>query len=152
MTGDDSVLLMHFLDHVFTFQYPLYRPSVLEGGRGWVLSALVRTKPLYHAALATSMHHRRTLMASGLSTSARVTALVEQERHLEVAIKAVTERAANACPAVGLDIMLTVVQLVFFEVSVVHQKSSSVAMLTTSYHQRYSPGTAMDGNHISAPR
>lgn len=48
---------------------------------------------------------------------AKAKALVEQERHLQVAIRLVTERASNACPAVGLDIMVTVVQLVFFEVS-----------------------------------
>ncbi|KAK5064904.1 hypothetical protein LTR84_000738 [Exophiala bonariae] len=114
--GDESILLMHFLDHVFTLQYPLYRPQAIESGRGWLLSALLRSKPLYHAALATSMHHRRTLMLGRLSPSARATALVEQERYLEIAIKAVTEQAANACPAVGLDIMLTVVQLVFFEI------------------------------------
>lgn len=110
------VLLMHFLDSVAILQYPMYKPSILEGGRGWLLSNLLRMRPLYHAALATSLHHRRTLMSETLTPSSRATALVKQEQHLEVSIKSITDRAQNACPAVGLDVMMTVIQLVFFEV------------------------------------
>lgn len=114
---DETILLMHFLDHVFTLQYPMYKPGILAGGRGWLLSILLRMKPLYHAALATSMHHRRTLISENHTPSARATALVKQEKYLEASIKSVTESAQNSCPAVGLDIMITVMQLVFFEVS-----------------------------------
>jgi hypothetical protein len=113
---DETILLMHFLDHVFALQYPMYNSGILEGGRGWLLSVLLRAKPLYHAALATSMHHRWTLISENLTPSARATALVRQEKYLEISIKSVTESAQNSCPAVGLDIMITVMQLVFFEV------------------------------------
>lgn len=107
---------MHFLDNVFTLQYPMYKPGILEGGRGWLLSVLLRMKPFYHAALATSMHHRRTLLSESLTPSSRATALVKQEKYLEASIKSVTERAQNSCPAVTLDIMITVMQLALFEV------------------------------------
>jgi hypothetical protein len=58
----DAILLMHFLDHVFPLQYPMYHPSIVSGGRGWFLSLLLRTKPLYHAALALSSYHHGTVV------------------------------------------------------------------------------------------
>ena len=50
---DDSILLMHFLDSVFPLQYPMYKPEISEGERGWLLSLLLRAKSFYHAALTT---------------------------------------------------------------------------------------------------
>jgi hypothetical protein len=44
---DQASLLMHFFDHVVPRLFRFYNPSVLEGGRGWLLSILIRTKPLY---------------------------------------------------------------------------------------------------------
>ena len=54
-------LLMHFLDHVFPIEFPFYNPSIFEGGRGWLLSLLMRTRPLYHAALSVSAYHHSAL-------------------------------------------------------------------------------------------
>ncbi|KAG0653037.1 Pestheic acid cluster transcriptional regulator 3 [Hyphodiscus hymeniophilus] len=45
-------LLMHYLDVVFPGQFPFYNPSSSDGGRGWLLLIILRTKPLYHAALS----------------------------------------------------------------------------------------------------
>jgi hypothetical protein len=116
ISADESVLLMHFLDNVFPLQYPMYRPGILEGGRGWLLALLLRTKPLYHAALALSAYHRRTLILAKISHPHQVAALVQQEKHLEICIKSVNQFAQNSCPNNGLGIVTSVVQLVFFEV------------------------------------
>jgi len=107
---------MHFLDHVFPLQYPMYKPKVLEGGRGWLLSLLLRTRPLYHAALALSAYHRRTVTLSNMSDLCRVAALVQQEKHFEICIKSVSEFVRKSCPYKGLGLMDALVQLVFFEV------------------------------------
>lgn len=48
---EEANLIMHYLDHVFYIQFRFYSPTVSEPGRGWFLSLLTRTKPLYHAAL-----------------------------------------------------------------------------------------------------
>ena len=45
-------LLMYYLDVVFPGQFPFYDPAPLDGGRGWLLLIILRTKPLYHAALS----------------------------------------------------------------------------------------------------
>jgi hypothetical protein len=94
----------------------MYKPGILEGGRGWLLALLLRTKPLYHAALALSAYHRRTVELAKISHPCQVAALVQQEKHLEICIKSVNQFTQNSCPNNGLGIMTSVVQLVFFEV------------------------------------
>ncbi len=116
LSADEFILVMHFLDHVFPLQYPMYNPGNLEGGRGWLLSILLRTKPLYHAALALSMYHRRTFILAKASHPRRVATLVQQEKHLEICIKSISQSAQGSCPKSGLGIASAVLQLVFFEV------------------------------------
>lgn len=124
-TKDDSArsqsieelsLLMHFLDYVFPLQYPMYKPAALQGGRGWLLPLVLRSKPLYHAALAASAHHRRILLPGSASPSVRAASLVLQEGNLEVCIHLVNNFAQNSCPKGGLGIASALVQLVFYEV------------------------------------
>lgn len=115
--ADESVLIMNFLDNFFQLQFHMYKPGILEGGRGWLLALLLRTKPLYHAALALSTYHRRTTILANISDACRVTPPVEQEMHLEICIKLVNMFANGGCPKKGLGIVNAVIQLVFFEVS-----------------------------------
>ncbi|OKL59609.1 hypothetical protein UA08_05212 [Talaromyces atroroseus] len=65
ISAQESASLMHYLDNVFPLQYPMYRASVLEGGRGWLLAPMFRIKPLYHATLAISSYHRRKIFFTG---------------------------------------------------------------------------------------
>ncbi|OBT98015.2 hypothetical protein VE01_04004 [Pseudogymnoascus verrucosus] len=58
----DTELLMHYLDHVFPLQFPFYKPSVVSGGRGWLLSILTTTKPLYYAAISLAAYHRQSML------------------------------------------------------------------------------------------
>jgi hypothetical protein len=120
MLPDDTSLLMHFLDAVFLLEYPLYRPAVLEGGRGWLLTSLLRTKPLYHAAMALGAHHRRIITLENLSHEAQLAASIQQERHLAICIKSVNEFAQHSCPYNALGIATAVVQLMFHEVICPH--------------------------------
>lgn len=110
---------MHFLDAVFPLQYPMYEPGTSEGGRGWLLALLLRTKPLYHAALALSAYHRRTMIPAKRSHPFRTAALNEQEKHLEICIamlKEASQSSQNYCPKNGLGLATSAIQLVFFEV------------------------------------
>jgi hypothetical protein len=122
VSAEESTLLMNFLDEIFPLQYPVYKPELLEGGRGWLLHLLLRTKPLYHAALALSSYH---LMISGfsmISSECRVFSVVRKEERLAMCLQEVQrtirdvqvfmkERSHNA-----LGLLASVVQLVFFEV------------------------------------
>ncbi|RDW87251.1 hypothetical protein BP5796_02945 [Coleophoma crateriformis] len=122
ISAEESVLVMHFLDVVFPLQYPMYKPGILEGGRGWLLALLFRTKPLYHAALALSLYHRRKIILTKITHPCQFASLVQVENHLEICltefqktITAVNQYVTGPCPRNGLAVLTSMVQLVFFE-------------------------------------
>lgn len=116
ISADDSLLLMHFLDNVFPLQYPMYRPQMWDGGRGWLLGLLLRTPAFYHAALALSAYHRRDALPTEISHPHQIVFRVQQEQHLEISIKTVNHSSQNSCQNSGLGILASVIQLMFFEV------------------------------------
>ncbi|KFY44494.1 hypothetical protein V494_01451 [Pseudogymnoascus sp. VKM F-4513 (FW-928)] len=114
-SADETALLMHFLDHVFPLQYPMYRPGIEAGGRGWLLSSLLHTESLYHAALSLGAYHRRTAAPTMLSQPSQIATLVQQEKHLETCIKSLNAFSQKACHNSELGVMMTVTQLSFLE-------------------------------------
>jgi C6 transcription factor Pro1 len=56
LKGREASLLMYYLDHIFPIKFRMYNPTAVEGGRGWLLSLLLRTPPMYHMTLAMSAH------------------------------------------------------------------------------------------------
>jgi hypothetical protein len=116
MTNAESIALMHFLDVVFPRQFPVYEPDAAKGGRGWLLSLLVRSQAFYHAALATSCYDRRALAISHEMSQKRTALLMEEEKHLETCLSLVNNAAQNACPRMELGLMFAMLQLFFYEV------------------------------------
>lgn len=116
---------MHYLDNVFPLQFPMYKPSIVEGGRGWLMALLLNMKPLYHATLALSSYHRRKVALSETSHHmCQVASVIEQEKHLATCLtefqrimRSINESLQTfACPKGGMSVMALVVQLIFFEV------------------------------------
>lgn len=119
-------LLMIYLDYVFPYLFPYYRPTILAGGRGWILHVLASNKSVYHTALSLSsfffavasnggdkMHEECTkLMARELSTQVELGLL---ELHKEVAtIHAnITEIGREE----RLMVMQSIIQMLYFEVA-----------------------------------
>jgi hypothetical protein len=122
MTPRDSMLLMHFLDHVIPAQYPFYHPRPLDGGRGWLLSLLLHTKPLYHGALALSSYHRLISILAEARPACRALAAARHQQHLESCLREVqrTMRDMNQIKPGPQDFevgtVISVIQLVFSEV------------------------------------
>ncbi|RFN47022.1 c6 zink-finger protein pro1a [Fusarium flagelliforme] len=56
---DEASLLMHYLDHVFPYQYPCYDKA--KWSRGWLLWLLSKNGPLYRASLGLAALHQRSL-------------------------------------------------------------------------------------------
>jgi hypothetical protein len=48
--------IMIYLDHVFPFMFPFYRPSLLETGRHWVLSLLCRNETSFYTAASLASY------------------------------------------------------------------------------------------------
>lgn len=116
---------MHFLDFVLPVQYPMYRPQPVDGGRGWFLALLLRTKPLYHAAMALSAYHHRSAVVAVLRNhQCNNVGLIQQEKQLESSLielqhsmRTVGQFVTRLCPNdPGLGIIASMLQLVFFEV------------------------------------
>lgn len=57
----DAELLMHYFDYVFPLQFRFLAQDLDKGGRGWLLWLLVKTGPLYQAALSLAALHQYTL-------------------------------------------------------------------------------------------
>ncbi|KAK9482886.1 fungal-specific transcription factor domain-containing protein [Lipomyces starkeyi] len=37
----DTILIMFYLEHLLPFRFPFYRPSILQGGRAWILEMMI---------------------------------------------------------------------------------------------------------------
>ncbi|KAG5655077.1 hypothetical protein KAF25_000200 [Fusarium avenaceum] len=57
---DEASLLMHYLDHVFPYQYPCFDKA--RWSRGWLLWLLSKNGPLYRASLGLAALHQRSLL------------------------------------------------------------------------------------------
>jgi hypothetical protein len=143
MPAEEATLLMHFLDNIFPVMYPMYRPGVLEGGRGWLLPIVLRIKPLYHAALAFGAYYR-AITLSVTNPSSRVAALVEQGKLYEICIKSLNQFGQNSCPYRKLGIVTTVVHLIFYEVF----RCSNSFQVSTDFLCSYLPALVTHGSPI----
>ncbi|KAL7920132.1 fungal-specific transcription factor domain-containing protein [Trichoderma austrokoningii] len=60
----DLDLEIIFLDYAFPFLFPFYRPSLFEGGRGWLLATLRSSMPLFHTAMCFSTYFFTLVIAN----------------------------------------------------------------------------------------
>ncbi|KAJ4297334.1 hypothetical protein N0V88_004252 [Collariella sp. IMI 366227] len=61
----EAHLTMLYLDFVFPFLFPFYRPSFADAGRGWILVLLSKNKALFHSALSLAGYFHGIIMGSG---------------------------------------------------------------------------------------
>ena len=130
----EANLMMHYLDNVFYIQFRFFTPSISTGARGWLLSLLNRTKPLYHAALSLSAFHRQSLLQQIQTGQAQTDYLHELERHykltleeLQLFIQAHRENTSSVEAFGGnIQILACMVQLISFEVCQIVLLLSSV--------------------------
>lgn len=122
--GNEANLMMHYLDNVFYIQFRFFTPSVQAGGRGWLLSLLNHTKPLYHAAISLSAFHQQSLISQQGADQAQIDYFHQLELHhnltleeLQWFIRAHTESTSLGKGFGGkVQILACMVQLISFEV------------------------------------
>ena len=54
MDDRDLNMVVMYLDFVFPFLFPYYRPRLMDAGRGWLLVLFTRNKALLHTSLSLS--------------------------------------------------------------------------------------------------
>ncbi|KAF2491427.1 hypothetical protein BU16DRAFT_515793 [Lophium mytilinum] len=133
---DEASLLMHYLDHVFPLQFPFYKPSILDGGRGWLLSILMQTKPLYYAALSLAAYHLQSIRCPSVkyaesgcwgaarAQEQRVLAIEGLRKHLE----AISGSAKKRSLVDNIEMLCSMVLLIALEARPwrVHLRAASI--------------------------
>ena len=120
---EESRLLMHYLDIVFPLLFRFYNPLVSEGGRGWLLTILLRTKPLFHAALSLSAYHQKKLLAVDTNENIsntlpdleghHILTLVELRHHID----SLKTSRGTMTRKTQVEVLACMIHLISFEVS-----------------------------------
>ena len=82
------------------------------------MALLLGTKPFYHAALALGAYYHLTVVLAKSSHSSRLTAKIQEENRVEMCIKSLNQCAQDSCRFMGLGILNSVIQMVFYEVPI----------------------------------
>jgi hypothetical protein len=125
----EHVLLMSYLDDVFPYHFPFYRPSREDGGRAWLFCLLMRNKPLYKAALAIAAVYFLKAPsgfamsgAYGLSSSDVIghseDLYVDALDALQGSIKLLSQKTNEEGLIEGIEVLASIVHLIILEVSV----------------------------------
>ncbi|KAG5929749.1 hypothetical protein E4U42_004676 [Claviceps africana] len=124
--NSDLYFLMMYLDYVFPYLFPHYRPPILAGGRGWILDVLQSNKSVHHTAISLASAFFAIVLANGQRAHAVCTKTVVDglEAQLELGLKELTaEMSALNARTAGLDVrkglvvMQSILQLLVFEVA-----------------------------------
>ncbi|KAK2597284.1 hypothetical protein N8I77_013144 [Diaporthe amygdali] len=123
----ELTFLTMYLDYVFPFLFPFYRPPLLQSGRGWLLILLLRKRTLLHSALSLATYFFAVATDNLLSGHelCREHNRSELEKQHELTLKelqhdvaVVNERGVASDLIESARIMESIVQLVVFEVAV----------------------------------
>ncbi|KAM4058641.1 fungal specific transcription factor [Hirsutella rhossiliensis] len=126
LSEGDLHFLMIYLDYVFPYLFPHYRPPVLAGGRGWILDVLHSNKSVYHTSISLASSFFAIVLADGDREHEECIAgmIHKLETQLQLGLKELQKemRALNANSSGfdvqrGLVVMQSIVQMLFFEVT-----------------------------------
>ncbi|GKT97005.1 transcriptional regulatory protein ume6 [Colletotrichum tofieldiae] len=126
--ADDSNLsfIMIYLDYVFPFLFPFYKPALLEGGRGWLLNVLNHNKALYHTALGLSSHFFGVVLNGAQVEHApcRMKSVASLQHQLDLALRELRADMARINEGdvedrlrQGCRVLESIVQLLIFDVT-----------------------------------
>ncbi|OAA62897.1 Zn(2)-C6 fungal-type DNA-binding domain protein [Niveomyces insectorum RCEF 264] len=120
--------IMQYLDYVFPFLYPFYRPSLLGNGRGWLLMLLMKNKAVFHSALSLSSYflavvsEQQTPGSHSACKQHNAEELHKQQelslRELQHNIGEISRRGVRGNLAESARAVESIIQLLYFEVVV----------------------------------
>lgn len=117
----DRILVMFYINHVFPYMFPHYRPCLSEGGTTWVLDMMVRSAVFRQTTLCQGTFF--FCLAHGVSPRSSIceTVFLKVKEALECLRQA--SEAMNAVASVGenlsaaVHLMTSVVQVMRFEIA-----------------------------------
>ncbi|KAH8678564.1 fungal-specific transcription factor domain-containing protein [Tricladium varicosporioides] len=116
----DTILSMFYLENLLPFLFPFYRPSILQGGRAWILEMMMSSPTVLHTTLCQSSYFFS--LARGTTEGAWETVLTQTRDAFGVLSQALqiidgpetTEHLHGA-----VRVMASIIQLQRFETAVV---------------------------------
>ncbi|CAH0029727.1 unnamed protein product [Clonostachys rhizophaga] len=123
----DVHFIMIYLDYVFPYLFPWYRPPVLSGGRGWVLDILQSNKSVYYTAISLASYFFGVVLANGDVSHVECTDRMahklqsQLEKGLKELQKEVLACRQNADVFERLLVMQSIIQMVVFEVATANE-------------------------------
>lgn len=135
-TGNQTHFTMMYLDHVFPFLFPFCQPSILEGGRAWLLAMLRHNEALYHSAMSLSSYFFTLILSKppGIPhDSCEQTVWDTLERHLDAAVGVMRrnmgelDRAGDNVTISNMaSVLESIVQLLVFEAAMARRADWNV--------------------------
>lgn len=128
----DASLLMHYLDQVFSWQFPYHSYASRSGNRGWLLLLLIQQGPLYHAILSLSSLHQSALLGREEEYCQQSIAFDRHSRALRelCAFMSCKEDKLFNDPARMTEFLSSSIMLITFEVRIVSISRSIAAKFT----------------------
>ncbi|RFU28644.1 hypothetical protein B7463_g7671, partial [Scytalidium lignicola] len=90
----EADFIMIFLDYVFPFLFPFYRPPIFDCGRAWLLALLRDNKALFHIAMSLSSYFFTLIITNdrpGYNGACKVYTWNKLAGHMDVAIKSIQD-------------------------------------------------------------
>ncbi|CAM1504395.1 Fc.00g019860.m01.CDS01 [Cosmosporella sp. VM-42] len=125
-TSVEVHFIMIYLDYVFPYFFPYYRPPILAGGRGWMLDVLQSNKSVWHTAISLSSYFFSIVLANGEKEHEECTnrmvhqlqgQLQQGLRELQKEMCAINLPGHRASAKERLLVMQSILQMLIFEVA-----------------------------------
>ncbi|KAI9172182.1 Pestheic acid cluster transcriptional regulator [Paramyrothecium foliicola] len=122
----DLHFIMIYLDYVFPYLFPHYRPPILVGGRGWILDVVQSNRAVYHTVVSLASYFFGIILSKGEDENgACMNRMVENlETQMELGLRelrkemqAITTQTSQVDMREGLVVMQSIVQMLIFEVT-----------------------------------
>ncbi|KAH8682285.1 fungal-specific transcription factor domain-containing protein [Xylariales sp. PMI_506] len=123
---------MMYLDFVFPYLFPFYRPTLLSGGRGWLLVLLMKNKALFHAVLSLASYFFSLVLSVTIDDhhDCKEHNWAELQKQQELAIKELQRNMSNLYSTgiqnsfeKSIEAVESIVQFLTFEVVIDSQEN-----------------------------
>ena len=124
--NDDAYFIMLYLDYVFPFLFPHYRPPVHSGGRSWVLDVLQSNQLVHHTVMSLAGYFFGAVIANDNPLTRPCVDVMGQklQKHLQQSleelqgeIRRINQRGQAASLEEMLLAMQAMIQMVIIEVA-----------------------------------
>ncbi|KAF3762276.1 hypothetical protein M406DRAFT_264737 [Cryphonectria parasitica EP155] len=117
----NTILLMFYLEYLLTFLFPFYRPSILQGGRAWVLEMMISSPVVRQATLCQSSYFFSLAQKTGHGDEIWDTVMTKTGdafRVLERSLQVITDSSITEHLHGAVRILASIMQLQRFEIAV----------------------------------